>query len=303
MCYTLFIMTAKKPSLLSRYEDPTGEFSNQSLQMATWYAHHHETLRKVVIFCLIIWSVVTLGLSLFIFGKYFIFDYSQDQANLKNLSYSYISEEALRNTQPQDLTFSSPQLFSGIENRYDIIIEVTNPNKSWIATLEYRFEGSEGLTETKTAAVLPGNTQSLAIFGYQSTVRPGNIKFNLLNINWKRVDPHIIPDPVEYITQRINISTSDAVYLSSNQEVGNGVPIVQFSITNNSLFDFWEFSGIVQLKRGSEVVGIVPLNISQFKGEETRLISLGVVSTNLTIDSVEFIPLVNVFDGGVYMNH
>lgn len=294
-------MADKKSSLLSRYEDPTGEFSNQSLQMATWYAKHHEVLRKIFMYCLIVWSVITLGTSLFFVGTYFIFDYSQDQANLKNLSYSYISSQAFHDLRPEELVFSSPELFSGIENRYDVIVEATNPNKLWIATVTYQFESSDGATESNTVVVLPGSTQPLTVFGYESDRRPESISFKLLGVTWKRIDPHLISDPAEYMSARINISTSGTSYLSPNQTGGTGVPIVRFSVSNNSLFDFWEFSGIVILKRGFETVGIAPLTISQFRGGETRDISLGVVSTNLIIDSATLVPLVNVFDSDIYM--
>ncbi len=294
-------MNDKKQSLLSRYEDPTGEFSNHSLKMATWYAKHHETLRRVFVYFLIVWSVVTLGTTLFVVGKYFIFEYSQDRINLQNLSYSYISSEAVRNLRPQELSFSSPQLFSGIADRYDLLVQAANPNTSWIATVVYQFENSLGATENKTAVILPGHTQPLAVFGYESSSRPETMNFKPVFITWKRVDPHDVFDPAAFIAQRIDISTSEPTYLSSSEGSVSGLPVVQFSVTNNSLFDFWEFSGIVLLKRGSETVGIAPLTISQFKGGETREVSLGVVSTNLAIDSVEFLPLVNVFDDGVYM--
>mgnify|MGYP003408437742 CR=1 FL=1 len=71
--------------------------------------------------------------------------------------------------------------------------------------------------------------------------------------------------------------------------------------TNHSLFDFWEFSGVIGLMRGGQIIGYSPIVVSQFKGGETRPVSLGVLSSNSLIDSVTFIPLVNVFDPSVFM--
>lgn len=297
----LFIMQSKKPTLLSRYEDPTGEFSNQSLQMATWYARHHETLRKIIVIFLIIWSVVTLGTSLFFVSTYFIFDYSRDQANIRDLSFSYISPAVIKRFEPIPLTFTSPQIFSGIENRYDFLVTAGNPNDSWIATVRYRFEYTSGETQEAEIVLPPKQEWPLAIFGHSATSRPSSADFRVVSVSWKRIDPHLIPDPSSYISERVDVSVDGFVYRPASATSGQGVPTVEFAITNHSLFDFWEFSGVVGFMRGGEIIGYSPIVVSQFKGGETRTVSLGVLSSVSSVDSVTFIPLVNVFDLGIFM--
>lgn len=293
-------MADKKTSLFNRYEDPTGEFSNQSLQFATWYVTHRELLRKITIIALVVWSVLTLGSSLFFIGKYFIVDYPIDQANLKNLSYSYISPNIQAHFQPSPLTFSSPQIFSGIGNKYDLVVNAKNPNTDWIAYITYQFEYGGGATEPQEAIMLPLQDRPVIVFGHESDVRPGSVNFHVISVRWERVDPHTIPDPVVYIGERVNVSVSDLSY-TTNSQSSVGSPIVQFSLTNNSLFDFWEFSSIAEFKRGGEIVGFAPVTISQFMGGQTQTISLGILSSTSNIDSVEIIPTVNVFDLGLYM--
>ncbi len=294
-------MQSKKPSLLSRYEDPTGEFSNQSLQMATWYAQHQYTLKKIVVIFLVVWSAATLGTSLFFVGRYFIFDYSRDQANLKNLSFSYISPDVIERFEPTPLTFTSPQIFSGIENRYDFLVTAGNPNDSWIATVRYRFEYANGETAEAEMVLLPKQEWPLAIFGHEETTRPSSADFRVLSVAWSRVDPHLIPNPSTYIMERIDVSVDGFVYRPASASPLQGTPTVEFAITNHSLFDYWEFSGVVGLMRGGEIVGYSPIVVSQFKGGETRTVSLGVLSSVSSIDSVTFISLLNVFDPGIFM--
>ncbi len=294
-------MNDKKPSLLSRYEDPTGEFPNKSLQIATWYAKHDETLHKIILLTLIVWIVATLGSSVFFIGKYFIVDYPIDQVNLKNLSYSYVSPEIQSHFAPDQLEFSSPQIFSGITNRYDLVSNVSNPNTNWVARIMYQFEYSGGgSTESHEAVILPKEDHPLVVFGHESETPPSSATLRVLATTWERVDPHEIADPVKYIAERINISVDGFQYID-NPSSQIGSPIIQFSVSNNTVFDFWEFSSIVEFKRGEEVVGVSPLVISNFKGGETRDVSLGVVSSITSVDSVDIIPLVNVFDTEVYM--
>ncbi len=294
-------MQSKKPSLLSRYEDPTGEFSNQSLQMATWYARHQYTLKKILMVFLVVWSGATLGTSLFFVGKYFVFDYSRDQTNLKNLSFSYISPDVIERFEPLPLAFTSPQIFSGIENRYDFLVTAGNPNDSWIATVRYRFEYPNGETTEAEMVLLPKQEWPLAIFGHEVATRPTSADFRTLSVSWKRIDPHLISNPSSYISERIDVSVDGFVYRPAATSPRQGVPTVEFAITNHSLFDYWEFSGVVGLMRGGEIVGYSPIVVTEFKGGETRTVSLGVLSSVSLVDSVTFIPLLNVFDSGIFM--
>ncbi len=295
-------MAVKKPSLLKRYEDPTGEFSNQSLQAATWYAKHRETLRLTVIIFLIVWCVLTVGFSFFTWGKYFFIDYPRDQANIKNISYSYVSKNAMSRLAPTPLEFTSPQLFNAGPQKYDFYLEVSNPNKAWNANVTYRFSHAGGVTEELHALVLPGERRPLVFFGYSSEGQPGNIQFDLVSITWERIDPHLITDPVTYIGERVSVSVDALVYTPANRSQGIQTPVVKFSVINNSLFSYWEFPVVVKLVSNTEVVGVVPLVIPQFKAGETRDISLGIFFDTGTIDSIILEPLVNVFDRDVYLS-
>jgi len=295
-------MFNNKPSLLDRYEDPTGEFSNQSLRAATWYAKHRATVRTVVITVLTVWSVGTLGTSLFFIGKYAIFDYQVDRANLKNLSYSYLPTNVGLRFQPQDLSFTATRIFPGVEGQYDIFAEVNNPNRNWIAEVSYRFTLPRGVTETREALVLPNTQRSLFFLGYESGDVLNSAVLDIVSVTWKRIDPHIISDPVAYYTQRIDTSVSDFSYLPTNQTENIAAPIVSFSITNNSVFDFWEFPVLVRFERAGQLIGVAPVTLSQFMGGEVRQVSLGVFSEDVLIDGVIIEPLVNVFDSQVFMN-
>ncbi len=295
-------MFNKKPSLLDRYEDPTGTFPNQTLRAATWYAKHHTTLRKVIVSVLTVWSVATLGTSLVFLGKYFIFDYQTDQANLQNLSYSYLPSHAGQRFTPTALQFTAAELFSGIENRYDFFAEVTNPNREWIAVVTYRFTSALGATESREATILPDTRRSLVLLGYESTEYPSGPALEIVSLGWKRIDPHEISDPVLYRDQRISVSVGDFSYTPANRSENIAAPIVRFSLTNNSVFDFWEFPALIRFERGGQLVGLAPLSLSQFVGGEVRALSVGVFSEDALIDSVTVEPLVNVFDPGVFMN-
>ncbi len=294
-------MADKKPSLLSRYEDPTGEFSNQSLQLATWYARHRDLLRKICIVVLSVWSAGTLGISLFAVGKYVVFDYARDQENLKSLSNSYISRSTLERFEPTIPIFSPPQVFSGVDGRYDFSVVAHNPNASWVATIRYRFEYAGGATAEYETVVLPAEERPIVVFGHTVSTRPTSIEFRVLSISWERIDPHHIANPQEYITERINISIDNFRYVPVSSSGGQVTPVVEFSVTNNSLFDFWEFSGVVEFSRDGNTIGYAPIVISQFTGGETRLVSLGILSSLSVIHSVRLFPSVNVFDTEVFM--
>ncbi|HRH23898.1 MAG TPA: hypothetical protein PK295_04715, partial [Candidatus Magasanikbacteria bacterium] len=133
------------------------------------------------------------------------------------------------------------------------------------------------------------------------STRPNSVEFNVISVSWKRIDPHYIADASEYINDRINVTIDNFKYVSGSTSNGQNGPMVEFLVTNHSLFDFWEFSGMLEFTRDGQIIGYSPLVIPQFKGGETRVVSLGILSSISLIHSVELIPSVNVFDPNVFM--
>ena len=71
---------------------------------------------------------------------------------------------------------------------------------------------------------------------------------------------------------------------------------------NNTLFGFKSADFVVVLRRNGELVGLTPLYITNFDSLSSQNIAFSLFNNSLEVDSVELQPVVNVFDGSIYLS-
>ncbi|EKE06745.1 MAG: hypothetical protein ACD_18C00290G0003 [uncultured bacterium] len=285
------------------YLDTSGDFSNKSLLRAEFYLKNKVLFRNIFIGVLLTWCIFSILFSLIYLGKYFVFDYSNDQLNSIKMVKVGISPSIIEKNKPQDLILGQKYVFPSSKDKYDFGIEVTNPNKAWMAELSYSVVYQGGQSLGKKVVFLPGDRKFVLELGINSpgTV-PGNMQFNLLNVSWRRLDAHEIPDPIDYIKQRVNFSLENISFESFG---GSGVSsgrLLTFDVINKTLFGYKEAKFNVLLKSSGNIVGFMPLYISDFASLSTQNIQVSLFNNTLSVDSVELQPIINVFDGSIYMS-
>ncbi|MFA6427117.1 MAG: hypothetical protein WCW16_01570 [Candidatus Magasanikbacteria bacterium] len=295
-----------KPSTKSpfeRYQDPTGEFSNKTLKFATWYVEHKIVLRKLFIAVLSVWSVITIGIGLFVWGKYLLFDYTKDEqlrTQLVSEQINYENVHALQ--QPKDLIVRNQHVFNSAKDKYDFVIEATNPNEDWVAKPSYRFNYGGGQTETLETTLLPGQTRYIVAYGQTSPRPPSSAQFDLVDTKWTRLNPHGVPEPLKFIAQRLQFSVGEPTFLPATGKDGRSTHLITFDISNDSLFSYWDGDfNVLYYDENGEMTGVALLRVNQFRAGEKRTISLASLSDEITVDVVKIEPLVNVFDKNAYM--
>ncbi|MBT3538811.1 hypothetical protein HOF40_04475 [Candidatus Parcubacteria bacterium] len=291
----------KKPSKFERYQDPTGEFSNKRLKMAEWYVSHKILLRKIFIITMTSWSVVTISIGLFVWGKYLMFDYTRDEINISSIAQNYISQEQIKINAPKILNLKTQRIINSAPEKYDFLLAVQNPNERWIAEVRYMFTYGNGQTEVNEAIVLPGQTRNVAVYGHDLTRTPTNVSFRLVDTKWKRIDPHEIYYPFQHIEQRLQFTVDNVKFTPANRSQGTGSHLISFDVSNDSLFSYWEGTFNVIYKNGGQVVAFSPLQIEQFLSGQKRSVERASFMDRLEVDSIEIEPLINVFDLGAYM--
>ena len=284
------------------YIDTSGDFSNASLKRAEFYLTHKILFKKIIIGILISWGSFSILFGLFFWGKYFFFDYQQDNINVYNMVNTGVSKAILQKNKPVDLQISNKYIFASSKDKYDFAVEVANPNKYWIANITYKFYYDNGQTEHMEAVFLPGDSRFLPVYGVESMdIVPNNIKFQLIDVSWQRVDVHDVFDTINYISERVNISIENINFESfgTGSNVGK---LLSFDVVNNTLFGYKTIDLVVVLRSNGEVVGLTPLQISNVEALSSQNISLSLFNNNLMVDSVELQPVLNVFDDSIYLS-
>jgi hypothetical protein len=290
-----------KKSSFEKYTDPTGEFTNQSLKFAEWYISHKLKLRKMLVIFLTVWSVTTLGFSLFMWGNYLIFGYQHDERMISNIGTSYISPEVIDSFKPADLQISGVQIFQSAKDKYDFVSPVVNSNEAWIARVSYKFTYGTGETAVEEATILPTSESFISFLGESVMNNPSSAELVVTEMNWERIDPHVNPYPTAFTKDRIQFQTSNLVFTPANQEEGGFSHSITFDISNNSLYSYWDPDFFLVYYDQDRVAGVTTFVVDRFKAGETRTIELKSLTEQLYVTDIKLIPKVNVFDENVYM--
>ncbi|OGH68523.1 MAG: hypothetical protein A3J66_00385 [Candidatus Magasanikbacteria bacterium RIFCSPHIGHO2_02_FULL_47_14] len=300
--YTTLMFSKKSPNNFTRYTDPTGELPTGELKAGFWYIRHKLLLGRIGVGFLVAWCVLTVGYSLFGWGKYLFFDYAKDQRMLQRQVIEipdYTVVQPLYQAQP--LSLGSTDVFQGAPDRYDFFTPVTNPNERFLASVTFSYTYSGGQTATATAVLMPQVPQALVVFGEEADQYPGAARLTIHEIDWQRISPHVIPDVNAFQAERdIFIVENVTVRDAGVDEVP--VPQVEFDLTNDSVYPYWEPRFVAELLQGGRVIGIQFLSVQQLRGKETRHIKFHTQSSIRGVSDVRLLPLFSIFDLGEYMS-
>lgn len=294
----------KKPSKLSKYQDPTGEFDNTQLKQAAWFAAHRLQLRKALIVFLSVWCGLTVGISLILWMKYFAYDVWQDNDRLAAQTaefQNFTLTQSQYRARPLDI--GGTRVYQSNTNKYDFVTPVSNPNERFLVRVNYHFEFGGTSTTAQTMVLLPGQRVPATALGV-NTERgfPSQVRFVIDDRIWKRVSAHAIPEIEEFMSERRNFVVSDIAYEPDNEAEGRFANQVSFIITNESVYNYWDVPLYIELLRGSETVGILFTSLAQFRAGEIREVDLRYVGDLPFVDSLRVSPVLNIFDPNAYMD-
>jgi len=183
----------------------------------------------------------------------------------------------------------------------DMIAPIENPNERWIASVTYHFEDGENITPEETAAVLPGAATYLGVLGYIASTTVSAPELVISATEWKTASARRVPDPALYMEQRLDFNVGEPVIVKpgTGKEDVKGYQIA-FDITNATAYSYWSVPLWILLYHNSTQVGIEQAVLEPFLAGETKKVDVRSLLTNRSINKVEVIPRLNVFDEGVY---
>lgn len=293
----------KQSDQFSRYQDPTGEFSNRAFETGEWFVRNKLKLKKIFITILLVWSVGSVVTGLVYWGYYFTTGYWNDKEMMvQQISEieDYESKHAIYG--PKNLVFNSLNIYETIrEGAYDFVVQVKNPNDKWLANIEYKFAYSGGETPNSTATVLPGAEHPLVFLGEEYYSYPNQAKLEIVNISWKKIDPHEIFDTATFIASRQAITYGNVEYKLASLSQATPNNSIKFDIRNDSSYSYWEADFYVELYDTSGPVGVTFLRLDKFRTGETRSIDIRSYVNNLNVENIKIYPITNVFDNNIYI--
>lgn len=261
-------------------DNPNGyNLTPNQLKWAQWWLTNKKLLKRLLIIFLI---VVNLGVYFFAIYNFITFltyskDYNKMLEEMTTLQDDYSLLHAIR--QPKSLEIVSTHvLYAGKDgpgfSKYDIGVIVKNNNANWtISSLEYNFLLSNGSnTAIQKTTISPNQEKYLFSLGQrisdQNEIR--SAEFNIKNIRWQRIKSthkkmlDVLPQLI-IKDQKIN-------YLSGSDDVL--IPQLEFTINNQSVFNFWQLDYTTAFYRGRDIVAVYPVSIKNLASEENRIVKI-----------------------------
>ncbi len=298
--FFMFTPTDKKEKYLN-YKSPLQELSGRELKFASWYVRHKILITRITTFSLFVFGFFTNLFGIVMWGKYVLFDYSNDQALLRSLvtnSINYTATKERLGARP--LAVGTTQLYDSAPGKYDVVTTVSNPNPFHYAVVTFRHSAGVPSDKTTTMVVLPQKTVPLTSFGVESLTSAPSANFVIDSIQWKRLNRHTIPDPKAYIDQRLQFEISNVAFQRKNTIDGVATNKLTFDLSNLNPYSYWSPLFIVSLIDGG-TTGVLRLEVPELRAGETRFIDLRSLSDFASASEIEVTPVINVFDKNEYI--
>ncbi len=272
--------------------------SPKEIKYTRWYLANKKKIQNfiygILIFLIVLWwGIFTYNLVIYIQGT------KLHKENLIELSKNRINYSTLnKNFTPSQISIKDKIALESKKGVYDFLAKINNPNKNWrIKSLDYKFKWNNGETQKKSIFIIPDSNGFATSFQNKSSSLNG-LKLLISNIDWKRIkkeDKNKLD-----VLSKIKISNANVNFMVPQDKMVS-MPVVEFTIKNQSLYSFWEVPCLIILfNQADKIVGINQIPVKKLKSEETRSVSLR-WSDMPTTYSIQVIPLLNVFDKESYM--
>jgi hypothetical protein len=288
---------------LNRYETDVEGVSLKTLEAGLWWTKNRKILRIILIIFLIAVSAVSWGYTLYGWGNYLFFGMSSDEKMVRELVQSTTTNQALLLQRAPKNLISSATGYVADDGKYDLYVQVTNPNAKWAATFSYCFKNSGTADICGNDFILPGEKKYVFSLAQPLSSGPSGLNYYPGKVSWIKINNHIIPDWNKYWKDHLDITVSNqqlipAVSNSVSEKIG--LNTLSFRVTNNGAYSYWELPLMIVLTNGNAIVFLDRYQVNNFISHESRNIEITWSGEADNVTAISIMPDLNILDQGVY---
>lgn len=265
--------------------------SDDDIRYSEFYVKHREFIKRLLLFVFFFVDIVVLFNLAFRFIIYNQGLVQQIQTE-NSLTFSYIPFHTLRQQlAAKDLAITQIDLIPVASQKYDIMAVLSNLNEDWLAEqvkVSLNLDGVE--VASQEVFVLPNSEQYLAWFNQVNNSVDPQAQIEIQEVSWHRIRNY---SPLDIINK---LSFDDPVTKKSDPGYQ-----LNTNLINNSNFSFWKVGVFAIALRQEQAVAVGYTTLDQVKSGTTRQLSLTWPNLILTPQEVKLVPVLNVFDGDIFM--
>lgn len=237
------------------------QISEQQIERSLWLIQNKPLIKKIIIIFLFLIILGLYGFSLLTFINIKISD-SKNESFVNGLEIDFTNWK-IRN-KIEDLKIINKNIISLGDNKYDIVIEIRNPNqKNALTQLKYKFIYDNQESEEKTTFLLPQQNKKLIDFNVESNKIIRDVDIEIIDTNWQRLS---FTEIQKLPSEIFKISNQEMHFNNEN----NARNWIEFKATNNSPYNWKETQFYVSLYLGSKMVAINQVKTDNFYSLESK---------------------------------
>jgi hypothetical protein len=294
----------KKNININSYHDPAG-LTIGKMNFGFWFISKVPVFKKIIYIILGVIGAVTWSVFFFTFGKYYIFDIRSDRTMFSNLMQAApVSHEMILERMPKKLIMGDVLVITADQEKYSYSVEATNPNATHWLTVEYYFYSDAGKTDSVKSFILPGQTKNFVSLANEYDRKPADAVIVFSQEDWRRIDSKKIPDYPAFFNDRINFDYKDMKFTPANSSsLSEKIPLnsFDFSMQNNSVFNYWDVPLNIFFYGNNSLQGISQITIEKIRSGDMKRVSLTIPGRIGAVRDITIQPEINIFDKSVYM--
>lgn len=274
---------------VENYQDPA-QITPKSFKLGLWLINNHQNIFIGTVIFLSSLSFIFFAYSAYVYTIYFL--HVNQSAEPSATVTSAILQNYHQHNQPLDLVSGQVLVFNDGAN-YDLAVKVSNPNPKHYVTFQFCFTTVSDQV-CQDAFVMPSEEKYLTIINQPLKDVATGVSFKPAIIRWHFLNAHTIPDWSAYKAERENFNISSPQFTSYG---GNNY--LEFTVTNNSAYGYYEVPLIIMLQNYSGLSAISRYNLINFKSGASQNVRL-LWESGLG-DTVSIYPDINLVDPTVFM--
>lgn len=289
---------------LEQYQDLSG-VSVKQLDKSLWWVENLKFIKRTLY-----WFVLSLGAiswmyTLGSFAYYWGFGMKADNELLRSMTIpSNLHNQVLSRQDNTLVPAGNPLVLVSSPGKYDLIAKMQNQSSNFQALVEYKFLVNGTTTRTEVTFVNPSEEKYLSNLGYESAEPVNSTQLQIVSLRWQRINKHDIPNWIDFRQNHLNFAISGAKYLSSRDSGLTdkiGIGSAEFTIANNTPFNYYRLPLDVYLYSMNEVVAVARENVDLFYSGETRNVRINIAGSFNQVDRVEVQPNINIINNDIYI--
>lgn len=276
--------------------------TERQYRFSLWWVSHRAQLKRLAI-----GLFIAVDAGLLLFGGWHLLDafaisYGDEQlAVAKMVAYGQADLHAYTVANAaEDLDVDREKVFSTGNGTYDLYASLINPNDDWWAEFTYSFDTDLDNGEVHEGFILPGETKPIVDLAVESEVPITEAVLSIKDVQWRRVDHHLVNDYSQWSSDRLNIIVSDLVYSKETRFDDTIFGRTSFTLENATAFSYYDPVLYVLLKKGDSVVGVNRTTLTDLDSGVSKDVVLNWFGALPSVGDVEVVVELDLFDLDTY---